>query len=504
MNAMKGYIYTICFVLLTAAVPLKAQDNSSGQDSPTYLDRMEWILSDVSMTSDSVTGKRSASVDMAIKWKDRPHARTQHTVCIVPVLISADSSSEFRFAPVYIDGRIRAKAIERRSTLDKRSTARDESCLILETGRKAPETVRYTSSIPYDPAMLDGRLALYETVHGCAECLVETDTLFLAPVLPPYVPQWSSPGFMQSPSGDDKNREKHHTASLEFAVNRAEIRPDYMDNAAALEGIMESIRTALNDTVYTLRAVRFLGFASPDGPERFNTSLARRRAASLADHIKSMDTSIPDSLYIVESGAENWDGFFKAAAADAQLASNPVIAEVKAALREDNRDSCERVLKQDKALYDRLRKDILPGLRRTEYVIEYDLRDFSPEEAEALWQEHPEWLSINELYSVAGLYGKDDPRYLEVLMTAADTYPSDAAATHNAAMALYDKGMVSEAVSLLSGAPFNPETLNTLGIIYCSEKMYQEARSAFSLAAGSGHEGAAHNLSELENIMRQL
>lgn len=496
---MKGFTYRISVIaLLVALLGLKA----SAQN--TYLDRIEWVLSDVSIKSDSLSGSRMANVDLAIKWKEKPHAATQHTVCIVPVLISKDSTQEFAFSPIYIDGRIRAKAIERKAVLDKKNTEpRPDSSLVLETGRKAPETVRYISSIPYDPAMLDARFALYETVHGCAECLEETDTLYFAEVLPPYVPQWSAPGFMESPSGDDKDREKRHTARLEFIINRAEIRPDYMDNQAALDQIMESIQTAMNDTLYNIKAIRFLGFASPDGPESFNTSLARRRAASLADHIKGMDTSIPDSLYVVDNGAENWDGFFKAVDADASLASNEAIAKVRAALRDDNRDSCERILKQDKALYDKLRTDILPGLRYTDYVIEYDLRNFTPEEAEKLWQDHPEWLSINELNSVADLYGKDDPRYMDVLFTAARTYPSDIAACHNAAIALTNAGMASEAISLLSGR-YEPELLNTIGIIYAGEGMYKEAESAFSLAAGAGYEESARNLDELRKVMEQL
>lgn len=469
----------------------------------TYLDKIEWVLSDMSIIPARAGNNRTLRIDMAAKWKDRPDAAPQHTVCIVPVMLSKDSSMEFSFAPIYIDGRIREKAIERNTVLDKKGVHRPDSAFVIETGRKAPKTVRYVAEIPYDPVMLDGLLALYETVNGCADCLKGTDTLYLEGVLPPYTPQWSAPGFMQSPNGDDKNRERHYTADLKFIVDRDEIDPDYMDNAEVLSSIMESIHTAMNDTVFAIKAVHFLGFASPDGPERPNTSLAERRAKSLADYIKGMDTSIPDSLYTVANGAENWGDFFQAVDADTTLAKNPAIMEVRKVLNETNRDSCEWILKGDKALYDRLRAEILPGLRRTDYVIEYHLRNFTPEEAEALWQEHPEWLSINEMYSVADLYGKDDPRYLDVLFTAARTYPADIAASHNAAIALYNAGMMTEAVSLLSGH-YEPQLLNTLGIIYAGEGMYPEAEAALSLAANTGFEEAIHNLEELHKVMEQL
>lgn len=495
---MKGFVYNICLLfMLVPMLSLRAQAQTS------YLDRIEWILSDVRMKTDSVSKERTARIDLALRWKQEPDVAPQHTVCITPVMLSKDSTREFSFAPIYIDGRIREKAIERNTVLDKKGVHRPDSAFVIETGRKAPKTVRYVAEIPYDPVMLDGLLALYETVNGCADCLKGTDTLYLEGVLLPYTPQWSAPGFMQSPNGDDKNRERHYTADLKFIVDRDEIDPDYMDNAEVLSSIMESIHTAMNDTVFAIKAVHFLGFASPDGPERPNTSLAERRAKSLADYIKGMDTSIPDSLYTVANGAENWGDFFQAVDADTTLAKNPAIMEVRKVLNETNRDSCEWILKGDKALYDRLRAEILPGLRRTDYVIEYHLRNFTPEEAEALWQEHPEWLSINEMYSVADLYGKDDPRYLDVLFTAARTYPADIAASHNAAIALYNAGMMTEAVSLLSGH-YEPQLLNTLGIIYAGEGMYPEAEAALSLAANTGFEEAIHNLEELHKVMEQL
>lgn len=489
--------HIILTALLTAVLSLRA----GAQDS--YLDRIEWLPGEMVIGVDSADGSRTAVLDMVLRWKDRPWAAPQHTVCIVPVLYGQDSTMAFSFAPIYIDGRIRSRALEREAVLDRRQVHREEGSFVVEVGRKAPLAVRYTESLPYNAAMLDGYVVLYETVHGCADCLEGTDSLRLADVLPRYVPDWAAPGFMQSPDGDNKSRERRHRADLKFKVNLSGIDPAYGDNAEALEGIVESIHTAMNDSIYTVRAVRFMGYASPEGPERFNTALSARRAASLADHIRSMDTSLPDSLFIVEGGAEDWDGFFAAVAGHSALAGNETVARVMALLTDSNRDSCERILRADHRHYNVLRTDILPPLRRTEYVIEYDIRNFTPEEAERLWREHPQWLSINEFYSVAQLYGEDDPRYVEVLLAAARTYPADVAATHNAAMALHRAGMTTEAVSLLSGR-YEPGLLNTLGIIYAGEEMFPEARAAFNMAAASGYADAQTNLEQLDRVEEQL
>ena len=63
--------------------------------------------------------------------------------------------------------------------------------------------------------------------------------------------------------------------------------------------------------------------------------------------------------------------------------------------------------------------------------------------------------------------------------------------------------MSVEAVSLLSGR-YEPGLLNTLGIIYAGEEMYDEALNAFGLAMDAGSEDAGRNMAELEQVLEQL
>ena len=491
---MKRYTAYLSAVLLAAAF---LAPGARAQDS--YLDRLEWLPGEVLIVRDSA-GVRQALVEMAVNWKDVPEVGAQHTVEIVPILISADSSAVFRFTPIRMEGRIRSRIIERERVLGSAPIESSDTLMFIQTGKKAPRTVYYSDALPYDPSMLEGRLGLLCTVYGCAGCLEDTDTMILAEVLPRYIPTWST-DFSQSPDGDNKHRENRYVARLDYLVNSADINPRYKNNSASLDGILQSVRTAMNDTLYTVRGLRFHGWASPDGTEDLNASLAARRAASLADYIKGM--GIPDSLCIVEGGAEDWDGFFAAVAEHPAISGSQTVSQVRQALTADNRDSCERVLRADRELFNILREEILPPLRRIEYVIAYDMRNFTPEEAERLWQEHPEWLSINELNSVAALYGPEDPRSLEVLLTAARTYPGDGATVYNAALALYRAGRTDECMKMLAGLSA-PAPMNLLGVIRAGQGDYEAAAEAFSTAAEAGNSEAAENLKQLENVLEQL
>ena len=467
----------------------------------SYLERISCPKDPVRIVTDEPvkggSGAKQAELSFTFDW-DGGRIASQHTAAIVPVLVSEDGSRSFSFDPIFIDGRTRAKAVDRMETLS--GIERPEGSIVLRPDRNGGSgAVEYVSRIQYDPAMLDGSIVFHETVSGCAGCIEGEDSLALG-VLPRYVPEWR---FSPSPAGGLKHRELRERADLKFIVNLHDINPGYADNAAVLDKVMSSVRMAGDSSLYTVTSVRFIGYASPDGPEAFNRTLALNRAKSLMNYVMEADEAIPDSLFTFESIGEDWEGLFAAAAADPAVAGNPTLARVREELNDGNWAACERLLKGDTELYDYLRSNILPSLRRTEYSIEYYIRHFSAEEAAQLWDERPELLSVDEFKAAAGLYGKDSGEYLKILLAAAETWPDDPAAVNNAAMALYEAGDNARAGKLLEG---RGEALlqNALGIIRAGEGDYAAALRLFESASAAGNSEAAHNLTELKNVLYQL
>lgn len=359
---------------------------SLGADAQvSYLGRIEWQAEPVEIVTESSGkgGSRAAELRLRLDWKELPEVSAQHSAEILPVLESADGSQSWSFSPIYVDGRTRAKAVDRMSVLS--GIERPEGSIVLRPGKKDESgTIDYCARVPYSPDMLAGN-----------------------------------------------------------------------------------------------------------------------RAASLADYVMKADESIPDSLFTVESVGEDWEGLFAAVDADPQISGNALLAEVRANLTEDNWHDSEWRIKSDSGLYDYMRDNILPPLRRTEYAIDYDIRNFTAEEAAELWEEHPEWLSVDEFKAAAQLHGKNSPEYLEILTAAVEAYPDDCAALNNAATALLEAGRADEAAALLEDAD-DPLLMNTLGVILASDGEYERAADLFRDSAGAGNEEAAHNLEELEKVMFQL
>ena len=110
-------------------------------------------------------------------------------------------------------------------------------------------------------------------------------------------------------------------------------------------------------------------------------------------------------------------------------------------------DEKEELLKKvgDGKPYQWLLKHVYPGLRHTDYVIEYIVRQYPVKEARDLIYTHPEALSLNEMYSVALSYETGSDGWLDALLIAANQYPDDKVANLNAACACVEAKRLTDA-----------------------------------------------------------
>ena len=122
------------------------------------------------------------------------------------------------------------------------------------------------------------------------------------------------------------------------------------------------------------------GYASPDGPEKFNDKLSAARSESghkaaekvLADTGMSLD---------VASYGEDWEGFKELVAAS-NIEDKNIILQVLS--RYDSSTQREAEIKNMSAVFTQLKKDILPKLRRAQMVNSTDIKGKTDAEMTAL------------------------------------------------------------------------------------------------------------------------
>jgi hypothetical protein len=162
------------------------------------------------------------------------------------------------------------------------------------------------------------------------------------------------------------------TAYITYPVSGATILPTFGNNRDELAKIATAIDEVKNLSDAEIRQITIRAYASPEGNYQTNLQLSQRRAEALRRYL--IDTyGIESSLIRAVGAGENWDGLDEAVQrSDAFSATEKT--SITRLIREvgifDGREAS--LMKLDGGrIYQRLRTEIFPTLRRSDYEIDY-------------------------------------------------------------------------------------------------------------------------------------
>ena len=420
----------------------------------------------------------------------------QQMLTVTPVLRSADRKNRFVFEPVVLTGKIRAKAIRRAEALESTLSA-GTPYRSVRFDPKHPETILFQLEAKYEPWMRNAELVFDQQITGCLNALTaESEVRALSPVLPPvYVPTYRI-AYAEPPTESVKQRSESYAARLNFAVNRYEIRRDYMNNAAVLDEVDRIIGEVKNDPNLTITRFSVTGYASPEGTAAGNLKLSENRAKAFVEYIRNRHVISPEVLQVDWKG-DDWNGLEKLMAASRFADKNRVLDILSGTSDSQRRKNDLRGMG---AAYRTLLDEYYPHLRRNEYTIDYVARPFSVEEAKVLVKTKPQHLSLNEMFLVANTYPKESREFKEVFDVAARLYPDSDYARLNSAALDIEHGAYDAALERSLKVNL-PEAWNNVGYIYIQRKEYTRAEQYFRKAAEAGLPVAKENLTELNRWM---
>lgn len=281
--------------------------------------------------------------------------------------------------------------------------------------------------------------------------------------------------FITPPTEDVKRRTLTGRAFLDFPVNETTIYPTYRRNPQEIDRMCATIDSALFDRTMQVTSISLHGYASPESPYSNNTRLANGRTAALKEYLRKR-YKIAANLFTTSSTPEDWQnlrGFIADAnrrrtKGDIWYESTTILETPEEPAEITNNryellriidlnidpDEKEAQLKlvDDGKPYRWLLKYVYPGLRHTDYIIEYVVRHYPVAESRRLIYTHPEALSLKEMYAVANSYGKGTDGWFDALTIAARQYPNDPTANLNAACASVEARRLSDAKRFLAKA----------------------------------------------------
>ncbi|MBR8770539.1 DUF3868 domain-containing protein [Porphyromonas levii] len=479
---MKRTVTSLVLLMMLLPQMLKAQDK--------YMNQIK--VEDVHVTRDG----NSVALDMNINLDDLK-MRSNDVILLSPVLRMPGAQDVIkRLPPVQVSGRTRSIVLDRmaESGIAREWQVAPELDITRKNGSR--QSIAYSHRLPFQSYMTEAELVFLEVVHGCADCFVHEGEKVL---LTPFVEQPYEPKYMLTyitPEVEPvKARADRHTATFNFVVAKHDLKRDYKNNASEFDRVDKVVSEVVRNKDLTITEFAVTGYASPEGGFEYNRALAGRRANSFADYL--MNTyGIQRNQFKVTGHGEDWDGL-KDAVSKSSLSNKDAVLDIIAkTANADARDGKIRALDGGKT-YSDLLKNFYPPLRRTEYVIAYNVRAFDVEEAKEIIKTNPKLLSLNEMYLVAKSYPADSKEFKEVFDIAARLYPNEPIAIINASAADIEGGNYQAAIERLSKLSSNAEAVNNTGVAYARMGNVEQARASFQKAVSMGSDNAKHNLEEL-------
>ncbi|MFI3281780.1 MAG: hypothetical protein R3Y44_07420 [Rikenellaceae bacterium] len=302
-------------------------------------------------------------------------------------------------------------------------------------------------------------------------------------------------------------------ANVKYAINSSSVKSSSLTDAqiAAFKEVVE----ATKDNESATQSISANGYASPDGPEKFNDKLSSARSESAK---KAMDKFFTEMGLEADAAAygEDWDGFKELVAASSIKDKNLILQVLSLY---DSSVQREAEIKNLSSVYTELKSDILPELRRTQLVNNISIKGMSDEEMMALIadKKYAE-LTNEELLYLADSVIEDCKTKIDVLKYTAKKY-NDARAYNNLGIILAKKGDAEASLDAFEMATRNgasDATINkNLLLSNLDNNNYAEAKKytgdkecAYVLAAVEGdYTPAARNLDgcngAIANIMNK-
>ena len=255
-------------------------------------------------------------------------------------------------------------------------------------------------------------------------------------------------------------------ASYMYAINSSKLtkKATSTDELTAFQ--QNALEQKENDRVK--QSIYVKGYASPDGPEKFNDKLSAARSESGKKAAEELLKEIGLELDAASYG-EDWDGFAELVAAS-DMEDKEVILSVLRSY--DSSTDRELQIKNMSQVYDTLKNDILPQLRRAQLINSSDITGKTDDEMAALVR--------------AGKFNELDEKELLHIASTGKLTQAETIATLEAAAKEYK----------------SVAAYNNLGVAYAAAGEGEKAADAFAKAVkAGGNASQINNNLALVNLM---
>lgn len=293
--------------------------------------------------------------------------------------------------------------------------------------------------------------------------------------------------------GYEKETILSENATVYFLVNQSNIRTTEKSKDAVKK--LKEFASQGNKT----SSVEIKSYASPEGTIGFNDKVSEKRMKSTLKYVKwlmkrvGLDGANNTALYTENSVGEDWDGFNKLMRSSKikdKTKINRIVNSV------EDLEKREQAIRDMTELYDAIKEDILPQLRKAEITVQsYAPKKTDEEIISFLMNQEWEKIDVNEALYGVSLDIKQDP--ITMYEQIAETY-NDWRGYNNIACWYLNQNLIDQAVSYLKkaediGGSQNEITINK-GIVASWNGELNNAQKLFNSGSASENNQAILNI----------
>ena len=276
-------------------------------------------------------------------------------------------------------------------------------------------------------------------------------------------------------------------ASVKFLIQQATLRKSELKNNSVQEFV--KLLQQINNDQESLRLqnIEVSAYASPDGGQQLNDKLAAQRQQETEKYVaqqlkQNKNLSAPiDAKYT----AQDWDGFQELVKAS-DIQDKDVILRVLSMYKDP--EEREQQIKNISSAFRELADGILPQLRRSRMIINYETVGRNDQQIQEQLRQDPGKLSVEEILYAATLTENADQKQ-RIYETTTQVFPNDARAYNNLATLAYAKGDLQQAQQWLQKAQQQNASLAeanaNLGMLALAQGNLDAAQNYIAKATGA-------------------
>ena len=202
-------------------------------------------------------------------------------------------------------------------------------------------------------------------------------------------------GAILAPDSFQRITAQKQEAQVKFLINQANLRKSELQTNSVQEFVAMLKKINREHEKLNLKDVEVQAFASPEGNLLFNDNLANRRQNNSQDYVnQQLKDNKMEANVVGGYTAEDWEGFEKLVKAS-NIQDKDVILRVLS-MYEDPYER-EQQIRNMSAGFRELAEGILPELRRSRMIINYEVIGRSDQQIKDQYKSDPAQLSLEEL-----------------------------------------------------------------------------------------------------------